>query len=177
MGCAHGEERPAGVTGRGRRRLFASGNSAPAVHGNRWLTPSGTLHPVGAARLRNIGEPDIATPRLRRFETPPLRELRARRARVEHSPRLMPRQDESPAGWRGGIAIARGLAPWTHTPRCMRTPPAAQAGVRQHAGDIKRGMGTVRGGEELALLVMKTALVSGMKNSLVLVVKNGLRPW
>ena len=70
-GLPHGEERPAGVTGRGRRRLFASGNSAPAVHGNRWLTPSGTLHLVGAARLRNIGEPDIATPRLRRFETPP----------------------------------------------------------------------------------------------------------
>jgi len=58
----------------------------------------------------------------------------------------------------------------------MRTPTAAPAGVRQHAGDIKPGMGTVRGGEELALLVMKTALASGMKNSLALVVKNGLRP-
>ena len=58
----------------------------------------------------------------------------------------------------------------------MRTPTAAPAGVRQHAGDIKRGMGTARGGEELALLVMKTAPASGMKNSLVLVVKNGLSP-
>ena len=44
-------------------------------------------------------------------------------------------------------------------------------------GGIMRGIGTVRGGEELALLVMKTALASGMKNSLALVVKNGLRPW
>ena len=69
--------------------------------------------------------------------------LRTWCARVGNSPRLMPRQDESPAGWRGGI---------------------------------KRGMGTVRGGEELALLVMKTALASGMKNSLALVVKNGLSP-
>ena len=56
-------------------------------------------------------------------------------------------------------------------------PGAALAGVRQHAGDIKPGMGMARGGEELALLVMKTALASGMKNSLALVVKNGLRPW
>ena len=32
------------------------------------------------------------------------------------------------------------------------------------------------GGEELALLVVKTALASGMKNSLALVVKNGLSP-
>ena len=88
MGCAHDEERPAGVTGRGRRRLFASGNSAPAVHGNRWLTPSGTLHPVGAGNfahgVRGWG----------------------------NSPRLMPRQDKSPAcaglgnesaRWRGGV--------------------------------------------------------------------------
>jgi len=48
--------------------------------------------------------------------------------------------------------------------------------VLQHAGDIKQGMGMARGGEELALLVVKTALASGMKNSLALVVKNGLRP-
>ena len=32
-------------------------------------------------------------------------------------------------------------------------------------GGIKRGIRVVRGGEELALLVVKTALASGMKNS------------
>ena len=41
--------------------------------------------------------------------------------------------------------------------------------------------GTKNGGfdgdEELVSLVMKTALASGMKNSLALVVKNGLRSW
>mgnify|MGYP003293284449 CR=1 FL=1 len=77
----------------------------------------------------------------------------------------------------GRHRVDRGLAPWTHIPRSMRTPSAAQAGVRQHAGDIRQGMGMVQGGEELALLVVKTALASGMKNSLALVVKNGLRPW
>ena len=56
-------------------------------------------------------------------------------------------------------------------------PDSRASGRAQHAGDIKRGMGTARGGEELALLVMKTALASGMKNSLALVVKNGLCPW
>ena len=55
-------------------------------------------------------------------------------------------------------------------------PVSRASGRAQHAGDIKPGMGTVRGGEELALLVMKTALASGMKNSLALVVKNGLPP-
>ena len=32
-------------------------------------------------------------------------------------------------------------------------------------------------GIKLVSLVMKTAPASGMKNSLALVVKNGLRPW
>ena len=59
----------------------------------------------------------------------------------------------------------------------MNPASRAAAGVRQHAGDIKRGMCTAQGGEELALLVVKTAPASGMKNSLALVVKNGLRPW
>ena len=67
MGCAHSEERPAGVTEE-KKEAFASGNFVLRT-GN--FAPQGTLHPVGAARLRNIGEPDIATPRLRRFETPP----------------------------------------------------------------------------------------------------------
>ena len=33
----------------------------------------------------------------------------------------------------------------TYPPRYIRTPTAAQAGVRQHAGDIKRGMCTAQG--------------------------------
>ena len=49
------------------------------------------------------------------------------------------------------------------------TPPRKRGGK-------KRGIRVVRGGEELALLVVKTALASGMKNSLALVVKNGLSP-
>ena len=40
----------------------------------------------------------------------------------------------------------------------------------------KAGHGYGRGGEELALLVVKTAPASGMKNTLALVVKNGLPP-
>ena len=54
----------------GEKEEFASGHFVLRT-GN--FASQGTLHPVGAARLRNIGEPDIATPRLRRFETPPLR--------------------------------------------------------------------------------------------------------
>ena len=63
--------------------------------------------------------------------------------------------------------------------RCVHALAIAVAPRMRGVGKRERPLtrDAFGGGEELALLVMMTALVSGMKNSLALVVKNGLRPW
>ena len=87
--------------------------------------------------------------------------------------RIRPASSRAPAG---AAYNRQGRKPLHERTKRTGTPPAAIAGERERAGDIKRGF-CLGGDEELVSLVMKTALASGMKNSLVLVVKNGLRPW
>ena len=93
---AHGEERPSGRNGEGKKEAVRLREQCTCGAREQMAYAIGNFAPGGcspSSQYRRTRYCYAAAPALRNSV---LRELRARCARVEYSPRLAPQQDESP---------------------------------------------------------------------------------